>query len=61
MKMLNNYPDVLTVKQVCAILQVSTKTVYKLIQDKELCAKKIASQYRIPKKELVNFIGEDNQ
>ena len=61
MKMLNNYPDVLTVKQVCTLLQVSKKTVYKLIRDKELGAKKIASQYRISKKTLMNFIEQQNQ
>ena len=35
--MLRDYPDIMNIEQVCQILNVSTKTGYKLIRDGQLC------------------------
>lgn len=56
--MLNSYPDILTVTQTSEILQISKKSVYKLIHSNQLQAKKIASHYRIQKKSLIEFLNQ---
>ena len=50
------YPDVLNVNQVSNILDVSTKTVYKLIQNSNLSAIKVGREFRIPKIFLLKYI-----
>ena len=50
------YPDVLDVKQVSRILNVSTKTVYKLIQDNTLSSLKVGREFRVPKIFLLKYI-----
>ncbi len=47
--MLNNYPDVLSVKQVMEVLHVSKKSVYELLHNKEIKSKKVGRKYIIPK------------
>lgn len=39
--MLLDYPDILSVEQVCEILQTSKRTVYNLIRNHKLTAKKL--------------------
>ena len=58
--MLDNYTDVLTVKQAQEILKISKKNIYRLIDNKEIFAKKIGKVYRIPKQSLCEYIlGEE--
>jgi len=52
-----DYPDVLDLKQVCAILRVSMKTGYTLIQEDKIKHLKIGREYRIPKLFLLNYLG----
>ena len=54
--MLDNYSEILTVKDVCEILHIERKLVYKLIQKGDISALKVGSVYRIPKRYLVNYI-----
>lgn len=56
--MLEHYPDILSVKQVCEILQTSKKTVYTLIRCKKIKAKKVAHHYRVLKQSLINYMYE---
>jgi len=46
---LTDYPDVLDVRQVCSILHVSDKSVYKLLRSGALKHVRIGTSYRIPK------------
>lgn len=55
--MLSEYPDILTIEDICSFLRVSKYTVYKLIRTKQLKAKKIAQHYRIQKAELINYLN----
>lgn len=58
--MLDNYTDVLTVKETQEILKISKKNIYRLIDNKEIFAKKIGKVYRIPKQSLCEYIlGEE--
>ena len=58
MKPISDYPDLLTVQEVCEILRVGRRTVYKYINDSKLHSRLIAGKYRIPKASILNFIDE---
>jgi len=53
---LKEYPDVLDVKQVSAVLGVSTKVVYRLLRDGSLVSLKIGREFRIPKVALMKYV-----
>ena len=54
--MLNEYPDVLTVKQVAEILRVSKGTVYDMIHRHEIGCKHIGRKIIVPKSCVVTFL-----
>lgn len=56
-KLLNDYPDVLTVKSVQDILGIGRKQVYKLIDDGELFAVRPGKSFLISKATLVNYLN----
>lgn len=47
--MLRNYPDVMSVQQMCDILHISTKTGYRMIREQKIQVLKIGRSYRVPK------------
>lgn len=55
--MLENYPDILSVADVIKILNVGKRSVYKLIHTGDLYSRKIGREYKIPKKDLIDYIG----
>lgn len=57
-KSLCKYPTALTVAEVSEILRVSTKTVYKLIKEKNLPAVKVGRENRIAKSHLINYLRQ---
>lgn len=48
--------QVMTPEQVAGYLQLNTDTIYRLIRQKKLTATQIGRSYRIPKKNLENFL-----
>lgn len=50
--------EILTVKQTAAALQVTTKTIWRLIKRGELPAFKLAHQWRVRRQDLEKFIRE---
>ncbi|MGI5900800.1 MAG: helix-turn-helix domain-containing protein [Christensenellales bacterium] len=50
------YPDVLDVKQVSKLLNVSTKTVYRLIGDGALSSFKVGREFHIPKVAVMRYV-----
>ncbi|MDR0861854.1 MAG: helix-turn-helix domain-containing protein [Oscillospiraceae bacterium] len=54
--MLNQYPDVLTVKQVSEILQLSEDSVYRILKDGEIGCRKIRRKYVIPKLAVIDYL-----
>lgn len=48
--------DIFTVQEAAEYLTVSTKTVYKLIQNEELKSLKIGSRYKIAAKDLSQYV-----
>ena len=54
--MLNGYDDVLEIKDLCAILKIGRKTVYKLLQDGDIPYRRIGRVYKIPKDALIQYL-----
>lgn len=54
--MLKEYPDVMSIDQMCEILSVSTKTGYKIIKEGSICCLKVGRAYRIPKAHLFSYL-----
>ena len=59
--MFREFPDVMSLKEVCKILDVSTKTGYKLIATGQLHALKVGRSYRVPKIYLFTYLCKDDQ
>lgn len=58
--MLREYPDVLNIEQMSELLGVSTKTVYKLLQDGKIACLKVGRSYRIPKAHVFTYLQIGN-
>lgn len=56
-----DYPDVMSIEQMCEILSVSTKTGYKLLKEGKICCLKVGRAYRIPKAHLFTYLCIGNQ
>ena len=56
MTMLNKYPDVLNVKQLCEVLDIGKNTAYKLLKSKEIKALRIGTVYKIPKRAVIKYL-----
>ena len=54
--MLKEYPDVMSVEQMCEILSISTKTGYKILREGCVCCLKVGRSYRIPKAHLLTYL-----
>jgi len=57
----SEYPDVLTVPDVCKILGASDKTVRRYLRSGELRSLKVGRSYRIPKLFLMEYMGLTHQ
>ncbi len=55
--MLNNYPDVLTVRQVAEILGICENSAYRLIQDRAIGSRKVGRAIRVPKVCLIDYLN----
>ena len=55
--MFQDCPDVLDVKQVSELLNVSNKTVYRLINEGKLASLKVGRAFKIPKLYLLQYIN----
>ena len=52
---------ILTVKEACSLLKVSRPTLYKLIDENKIVAKKVGRQWRILEKSIYDLIEEENK
>ncbi|WP_191440262.1 helix-turn-helix domain-containing protein [Anaerotruncus colihominis] len=55
--MLEQYPDILTVKEVREILFIGRNKVYQLLESKELRGVKVGRDWRISKDEILKYIN----
>ncbi len=54
---LNEYPDVLTTKDLQTILGISSKTVFMLLHSGQVKSIKVGRNFRIPKIYLLQYLG----
>ncbi len=54
--MLNSYPDVMSIDEMCKALSIGKKTGYKLLQTGQIRCLKIGRAYRIPKINLLEYL-----
>lgn len=57
--MLNNYPDVLNIHDLCEIFRIGKKTAYKILHEGKIPCRKIGRSYRIPKSEIIRYLLEN--
>ena len=50
-------PDIMDVKQVSELLEVRTKTVYRLLKDGTISSIKVGREFRIPKYEVMKYLN----
>ena len=43
--MLKDYPDVMSIEQMCEILSISTKTGYRILREGKICCLKVGRAY----------------
>ena len=54
--MLKDYPDVMSIEQMCEILSISTKTGYRILREGKILSLKVGRAYRIPKAHLFTYL-----
>ncbi len=54
--MFQTYKDVVTVKEMCRMLGIGLNTAYALLQTGKIKSVKIGRQYRIPKRNIIDFL-----
>ena len=57
--MFNAYPDAVTVKQICEMLNIGRNNAYELVRTGEIKSIAIGRQIRIPKENVISFIREE--
>lgn len=55
------FPDILNVSQVSVILGISTKTVYRLLNEGSLASLKVGRAFKIPKLNVLQYIKVVNR
>lgn len=58
--MLNNVPDILTLKDVCATLKIGKNTALKLLQSGDLEGFRVGIQWRVTKENIFKFIRRNS-
>ena len=56
--MLENYPDILNLNDMCVILKICRNSAVKLLKSGKIKYGKIGRVYKISKKSLIEFINE---
>ena len=54
--MYEQIPEILTLKECCALLKVGKNTMLRLLHDKEIEGFMIGNRWKIPKESVVEFI-----
>ena len=57
--MLENYNEVLNIKDICAILRIGRKTAYHLLQNGEIPYRRIGRNYKIRKDAIIEYLNQN--
>ena len=58
--MFEQYPDVVTVRELCQMLKIGRNTAYSLLKDQKICSVWIGRQRRIVKSSIEKYITGKN-
>ena len=58
--MFENYPDVVTVKELCEMLKVGKNTAYDLLNSRSLASIRIGRKFLIPKTYIIAYLHVRN-
>lgn len=56
-QMFAKYPDVVSVTQLAQMLHISERLAYRLIREKQIAHLKIGRTYKIPKINVIEYLG----
>ena len=56
--MFENYPDVVTVKELCQMLQIGRNTAYDLLNSRRLASVRIGRKHLIPKTYIIAYLHD---
>ena len=54
--MFENYPDVVTVKELCQMLKIGRNTAYELVKYDRIYSVMVGKKYIIPKQSVINYL-----
>lgn len=54
--MLRDYPDIMTVEQLAAALQIGKNSAYDLLKNKRIGSKRVGRKYLIPKSCVIDYL-----
>ncbi|MBO6303150.1 MAG: helix-turn-helix domain-containing protein [Ruminiclostridium sp.] len=55
--MLENYPDIITIEDLCKILHIGRNKAYEFLNEKLIKSLKVGRKYIIPKKCVIDFLN----
>ncbi|GHV13299.1 hypothetical protein FACS1894219_07920 [Clostridia bacterium] len=56
--MLDNYRDVLTVKELAEVLRIGKNAAYDLVRTRAVASVRIGRKYLVPKRKVIEFLGD---
>lgn len=55
-KYLKDYPDILTVPEMCSMIGIGRATGYRLLQERRIAYFKLGKKIQIPKQSVLNYL-----
>lgn len=56
--LLHEYSDILTVEELCEVLNIGANAAYDLLNKKEIPAFRIGRRWKIPKESVIHYIAQ---
>lgn len=56
--MFDNYKDIVSVDEMCQMLNISVNLAYKLLKENCIQHRKVGRAYRIPKKSIIDYMED---
>ena len=50
-----SYPDVVGIKEMCEMLNISKPTAYKILSENKICYNRLGKKHFIPKQSIISF------
>ncbi len=57
-KSFKDIPDILTIPQMCTMLEIGRATAYRLVKEKQIASFKVGKKLHVPKKSVLNYLSK---